>query len=55
MSVESGPRLTTRPASSYDDERGNQLARWTGVVVLSLGAIAQLLMMPADGARISDR
>src|ERR1700756_2354467 len=26
---------------------GNQLARWTGVVILSLGAIAQLLMMPA--------
>jgi hypothetical protein len=25
----------------------NQLARWTGVVVLSLNAIAQLLMMPA--------
>jgi hypothetical protein len=26
---------------------GNQLARWTGVAILSLGAIAQLLMMPA--------
>jgi len=25
----------------------NQLARWTGVVVLSLNAITQLLMMPA--------
>ena len=25
----------------------NQLARWSGVVVLSLNAIAQLLMMPA--------
>ena len=25
----------------------NQFARWTGVVVLSLNAIAQLLMMPA--------
>jgi len=25
----------------------NQLARWTGVVVLSFGAIAELLMMPA--------
>ena len=25
----------------------NQLARWTGVVVLALNAIAQLLMMPA--------
>jgi hypothetical protein len=25
----------------------NQLARWTGVAVLSLNAIAQLLMMPA--------
>ena len=25
----------------------NQLARWTGVVILSLNAIAQLLMMPA--------
>jgi hypothetical protein len=25
----------------------NQLARWTGVVVLSLNALAQLLMMPA--------
>jgi hypothetical protein len=25
----------------------NQLARWTGVVVVSLNAIAQLLMMPA--------
>jgi len=25
----------------------NQLARWTGVVVLSLNAIAQLLMIPA--------
>jgi hypothetical protein len=114
MSVQSGPRLTTRPPSSYEDERGegwlifagallltlatlnvidgiaaisrshfftanahyvfgdlktwgwvalclgvlqglvglgvfvkNQLARWTGVVVLGLGAIAALLMMPA--------
>jgi hypothetical protein len=26
---------------------GNQVARWTGVIVLSFGAIAQLLMMPA--------
>lgn len=25
----------------------NQFARWTGVVILSLNAIAQLLMMPA--------
>ena len=25
----------------------NQLARWTGVVVVSLNAVAQLLMMPA--------
>jgi len=25
----------------------NQLARWTGVIVLSFGAIAELLMMPA--------
>ena len=25
----------------------NQLARWTGVVVLSVGAIVQLLMIPA--------
>jgi hypothetical protein len=25
----------------------NQLSRWTGVVVLSINAIAQLLMMPA--------
>jgi hypothetical protein len=114
MSVQSGPRLTTRPPSSYEDERGsgwiifagallltlatlnvidgiaaigrshffvanahyvfgdlrtwgwvalclgvlqglvglgvfvkNQFARWTGVVVLGLGAIAALLMMPA--------
>ena len=26
---------------------GNQLARWTGIVVVSLNAIAQLLFMPA--------
>jgi hypothetical protein len=26
---------------------GNQLARWTGVVIVSLNAIAQLLFMPA--------
>lgn len=25
----------------------NQLARWTGVIILSFGAIAELLMMPA--------
>lgn len=25
----------------------NQLARWTGIVVLSIGGVAQLLMMPA--------
>jgi hypothetical protein len=26
---------------------GNQLARWTGIVIVSLNAIAQLLFMPA--------
>ena len=26
---------------------GNQLARWTGVIIVSLNAIAQLLFMPA--------
>ena len=26
---------------------GNQLARWTGIVVVSLNAIAQLLFIPA--------
>ena len=26
---------------------GNQLARWTGIVIISLNAIAQLLFMPA--------
>jgi hypothetical protein len=27
----------------------NQLARWIGIVVLTFGAIAELLMMPASG------